>query len=177
MAASRTPAQPPLPAAALSLDDYLPYLINRTGVALATRFGAALRQAGISLQEWRVLAALREHGGQRLTELAARTSIEVSTLSRLVAGLVTAGLVSRQRASDDARAVAIHLSEAGARLTGTLIPPARSLEQDAMAGLDAAEVAQLAALLKRVYDNLTASTDGAAAPNRPGARGSGRKTR
>src|SRR3546814_5064386 len=58
-----------------SLDGYLPYLINRAGISMANHFGLVLRQAGVSLQDWRVLAALRERGGLRLTELAARTSI------------------------------------------------------------------------------------------------------
>src|SRR3546814_15703135 len=80
---------------------------------MANHFGLVLRQAGVSLQDWHVLAALRERGGLRLTELAARTSIEISTLSRPVAGMETAGLVSRERDSDDARAIAIHLPAPG----------------------------------------------------------------
>src|SRR3546814_15059020 len=107
----------------LRLDGYLPYLINRAGISMANHFCLVLRQAGVSLQDWRVLAALRERGGLRLTELAARTSIEISTLSRLVAGMETAGLVSRERDSDDARAIAIHLTAPGhslaARHTGS----------------------------------------------------------
>ena len=98
------PAAPPSeapPAPALRLDDYLPYLINRVGVSLASRFSAILRRDGISLPDWRVLAALRERNGQRLTELACRTSIEISTLSRLVGSLEASGLVTRDRRMHD----------------------------------------------------------------------------
>lgn len=140
--------------ASLKLDLYLPYLINRAGVSLAARFGTALRQAGVTLQDWRVLAALREHDGQRLTELAVRTSIEVSTLSRLVGGLEAGGLVSRSRDSDDARAIAIRLTADGAAATATLIPAAQILEREALAGLNEAEIATLKTLLNRIYDNL-----------------------
>ncbi|MCW0232022.1 MAG: MarR family transcriptional regulator [Ferrovibrio sp.] len=140
--------------APLQLDHYLPYLINRAGVSLATRFSATLRQAGITLQDWRVLAALREKNGQRLTELAQRTSVEVSTLSRLVGGLEAAGMVSRGRDSDDARAIAIRLTPAGEAATAALTPAAQQLEGVAVAGLSAAEIAQLKALLERIYANL-----------------------
>jgi DNA-binding MarR family transcriptional regulator len=142
--------------APLKLDLYLPYLINRAGVSLAARFGAALRQAGVTLQDWRVLAALREHDSQRLTELAVRTSIEVSTLSRLVGGLEASGLVSRSRDSDDARAIAIRLTADGAAATATLIPAAQSLEREALAGLNEEEITTLKNLLNRIYDNMAA---------------------
>jgi DNA-binding MarR family transcriptional regulator len=146
--------QPDAPSAPLRLDRYLPYLINRAGVSLANRFSTALRAAGIALQDWRVLAALRERDGQRLTELAQRTSIEVSTLSRLVAGLEANGLVSRSRDSGDARAIAIRLTAAGERVTATLTPAAQQLETTALAGLSEAEIVQLKNLLERIYGNL-----------------------
>lgn len=154
------PPQSDDPSAPLQLDRYLPYLINRAGVSLAANFGATLRQAGITLQDWRVLAALREQDGQRLTELAQRTSIEVSTLSRLVGGLETAGMVSRSRDSDDARAIAIKLTAQGSTVTATLTPAAQQLEQQAVAGLSEGEIAQLKSLLDRVYANLAALSDG-----------------
>lgn len=142
------------PASLLRLDDYLPYLINRAGVSLALRFGAVLRRADVTLQDWRVLAALRERDGQRLTELAARTSIEVSTLSRLIGGLETATLVVRERDSGDARAIAIRLTPAGVALTASLTPAAAMLERTAVSGLSEAEIGELKTLLNKVYGNL-----------------------
>ncbi|WP_341703825.1 MarR family transcriptional regulator [Ferrovibrio sp.] len=146
-----------MPATSLRLDDYLPYLVNRTGISLAAHFGQVLRRAGISLQDWRVLAALRERDGLRLTELAERTSIEISTLSRLVSSMEAAGLVARQKDSGDARAIALRLTPDGDALTLRLIPEALALEETALAGLDAAEAAQLKALLIRAYRNLAAA--------------------
>ncbi|HEX6959362.1 MAG TPA: MarR family transcriptional regulator [Ferrovibrio sp.] len=151
MTAAKPPTSHP---DALHLDRYLPYLINRAGVSMAMRFGAVLRREGISLQDWRVLAALRERGGQRLTELAQRTSIEISTLSRVVGAMEAAGLVSRGRDEADARAIAIRLTAAGEALAGRLTPAAERLERHALAGLSDAEADQLKALLHRIYDNL-----------------------
>jgi DNA-binding MarR family transcriptional regulator len=84
--------------ARLQLDDFLPYLINRVAVALVARFSErALARHQVTIDVWRVLAALSNNGRQRQVDLAGLTSIETSTLSRLVTRLVRRGLVSRSR--------------------------------------------------------------------------------
>src|ERR1700680_3171666 len=73
----------------LRLDDFLPYLINRVGVALVVRFTErALERQQVTIDMWRVLAALSDNGRQRQVDLAGMTSIEASTMSRLVTRLV-----------------------------------------------------------------------------------------
>ena len=48
----------------LNLANYLPYLINRVGSAMVMRFTAeALVRHGLSIDMWRVLAALSQKGG------------------------------------------------------------------------------------------------------------------
>src|ERR1700748_1434263 len=80
----------------LDLDEYLPYLINRVGSVMALRFGEdVLAPVGLSIAMWRVLVAISSTGEQRHTDLANLTSIEVSTLSRIVTRLVRMGLVAR----------------------------------------------------------------------------------
>jgi hypothetical protein len=87
----------------LDLDDYLPYLVNRVGSIMALRFGEdVLAQFGLSIAMWRVLAALSSNGAQRHTDLAGLTSIEVSTLSRIVTRLVRA--IQDQRPRNRGRA-------------------------------------------------------------------------
>jgi len=66
------------------LDSYLPYLLNRAGARIAASFSEEVRPLGATLQMWRVLAALRERDGRRMGDLSETTSIEVSTLTRLV---------------------------------------------------------------------------------------------
>lgn len=136
------------------LGHYLPYLINRAGARLAVEFGREIRRHGLVLQEWRVLAALAAQGGQRLSDLAALTSIDLSTLSRLVGRMVRAGLLSRERTGGDRRELAVTLTDKGERVTGAIIPVARRYERRALRGFQPAEEAALKALLLRVYDNL-----------------------
>ena len=69
----------------LDLGNYLPYLINRVGFALVESFTTdALTPNGLSIAMWRVLAALSNRGEQRQIDLVDMTSIDASTMSRLV---------------------------------------------------------------------------------------------
>ena len=140
----------------LDLGNYLPYLINRVGFALVESFTAdALRKDGLSIDMWRVLAALSNNGGQRQVDLSDMTSIDVSTMSRLVSRLVRLGLVTRSRSRTSNREVVVALSPKGRALVRRLIPIAKGLEQKASAGLSAKELAVIKRLLGRMYVNLS----------------------
>lgn len=136
------------------LDTYLPYLLNRAGVRIAMAFGEEVRPLGASLQIWRVLAALRESDGRRMGELSKTISIEVSTLTRLVDNMEKDGLVERRRDAADARAIALHVTAAGRRMTRRLLPIAERYEAVALDGFTAQEADVLKQALRRLYDNI-----------------------
>lgn len=138
----------------LDLEIYLPYLLNRAGSRIAVAFSAVVRDYGISLQTWRVLAALNQHEGQRIGDLAATTSIETSTLSRVIDAMVRKRLVERRRSADDARTVTVRRTYAGAALTDRVIPIARHYEDVALTGFSDEEAEVLRAMLRRLYDNM-----------------------
>jgi len=136
------------------LDNYLPYLLNRAGARIATAFGEEMRSLGASLQAWRVLAALRDKDGRRMGDLSATTSIEVSTLTRLVDNMEKKGLVTRRRDADDTRAVLLHVTAAGTRLTRRILPTAERYEKVALRGFSAGEAETLKAALRQLYANM-----------------------
>ena len=138
------------------LDSYLPYLLNRAGARIAAAFSEEVRPLGATLQMWRVLAALREGDGRRMGDLSETTSIEVSTLTRLVDNMEKKGLVARRRDAADARVVALHVTPAGRRLTQRITPIAERYESVALAGFTAAEADTLKAALRRLYSNMEA---------------------
>jgi DNA-binding MarR family transcriptional regulator len=138
------------------LDSYLPYLLNRAGARIAIAFGEEMRPLGASLQIWRVLAALREKDGRRMGDLSQTTSIEVSTLTRLVDSMEEKGLVARRRDPDDARVVALHVRAAGKRLTKRILPIAERYESVALEGFSAREAELLRQALRRLYANMDA---------------------
>jgi DNA-binding MarR family transcriptional regulator len=138
----------------LDLGKYLPYLINRVGFALVESFTAELEPHGLRIDMWRVLAALSNNGEQRQVDLVAMTSIDASTMSRLVGGLVRGGLVTRRRSAKSSREVVVELSPKGRALVQRLIPIARKLERTASAGLPARDLAVVKRALGRMYGNL-----------------------
>lgn len=158
------------------MDDYqlteaFPYLLNRVGVRMGELFSRHIAPHGLTLPMYRVMAALRERTALGLGELATITTVELSTLSRLVGTMSRQGLVSRRRVPGNARTVEISLTPPGRRLLETLIPTAVMHEDQALRGFSAEEAARLRGALLRVYDNL-AAFDAAAPPDtkprRPG---------
>jgi DNA-binding MarR family transcriptional regulator len=145
----------------LDLADYLPYLVNRVGTIIADQFGAqALAPHGVSIAMWRVMAVLASAGELRQIDLADLTSIDASTLSRLVTRLARLGIVTRTRSVSSNREVAVKLSAKGDALVGRLIPIAKSYEATAIAGLPPQELAVLKRCLRRVYENMKNNDSG-----------------
>lgn len=139
------------------LTDLLPYLLNRAGSRIADAFSEMLRREhGITLQAWRVLAALGHQDGQRIGELADTTSIEVSTLSRLVTAVQRQGLIERRRSTEvgDARVVRVFLTGEGRKLARRIIPVAEAYEGIALTGFTPEEARLLKRYLVRVFDNM-----------------------
>lgn len=141
------------------LDDYalekaVPYLLNRAGVRIGEAFSEELVKFNLTLPMWRVLASLLRIDAQRMTHLAEYTSIEISTLSRLVAGMEKKGLVRRESGQKDKRSVHVMLQEPGRDLAMRIAPLADLYERVALANITADEVATLKRLLIRIYDNI-----------------------
>ena len=100
----------------LDLANYLPYLVNRLGGALVANMTAnALAPFDLTIDMWRLLAVLSYRGAQRQVDLVDMTSIEASTVSRLVTRLARMGLVTRKRSETSNREVVIELTRQGAR--------------------------------------------------------------
>jgi MarR family transcriptional regulator, organic hydroperoxide resistance regulator len=140
----------------LNLGDYLPYLVNRVGSIIADQFDAeTLAPHRLSIAMWRVLAVLAANGRQRQIDLADLTSIDASTLSRIVTRLVHLGLVTRARSATSNREVAVALSAKGGALVAGLIPAARDIEADASDDISPEELAVVKRCLRRMYANMT----------------------
>ncbi len=139
-----------------SLDDCVPYLLNRAGARIARSFSLDLRPFGITLPMWRVLAALWERDGATMGALSETTAIEVSTLTRVVDAMERLGLARRVRPAGDTRFVTLTRTPAGRRLTVRIVPLAERYERVALDGLDAVEAETLRGLLRRVHANMDA---------------------
>jgi DNA-binding MarR family transcriptional regulator len=145
----------------LDLANFLPYLINCVGVAMVASFTEnALVAHDLSIDMWRVLAALAQGGEQRQVDLVTRTSIDASTMSRLVTRLVRMGLVVRARSKTSSREVVVALAPKGSALVARIIPIAHQLEATAIAGLPAKDLGTVKRALRHFYENLAKARSG-----------------
>ena|SRR6476619_2203118 len=118
---------------------------------------------------WRVVAALSDGGRQRQIDLAGTTSIEASTMSRLVTRLVRRRLVDRSRSRMNGREVTIELTSSGKHLVDQLIPIALAVERSAIGTMGARDLIRMKQALRSMYASLQSPNPRAAA-----ARNSGR---
>lgn len=124
-------------------------------VAGLARIGAVLKSqawqqavpSGLTPTQAQVLALLHAHGAGRrwrLGALAAELAITPATASDAVSALVRKGLVQKQRAAGDARAVELTLTPAGARAAAAVADWPEAL----LRALDTLSPAEQAALLR-----------------------------
>jgi DNA-binding MarR family transcriptional regulator len=132
----------------------VPYLLNRLGVRMGSLFSRRLAPYGLTLPMYRVLAALSERPDQKLNELSEMTTIDLSTMSRLIGSMSTRGLVSRIRLPTDERTLRINLTKQGSELAVRLMREALHYEEVAISSLKPSVVAKLRADLMRIYDSL-----------------------
>lgn len=138
----------------LNLQDFLPYLLNRAGLRIGVMFSRDIEHYDVTLPMWRVLLELWHHGDNRLGELSERTSVDLSTLSRLLVAMQRKKLIVRRRSGLDGRALSVTLTQRGLELAESIAPYATRYEDIAMKGLSDSEVRTLKDLLKIVYQNL-----------------------
>jgi DNA-binding MarR family transcriptional regulator len=136
------------------LTEAFPYLITRVGVRMGELLSRRLEPYRLTLPMYRVMAALWQRDGQRLGDLSEMTSVEISTLSRLIGVMQRKGLLSRTRPDSNARTVEINLTRSGRVLVEQLIPLAQRHEEVGLTGFAANEVDTLKKNLATVYRNL-----------------------
>jgi long-chain acyl-CoA synthetase len=95
-----------------------PAAIGRTAAWLAKQVELALVSADLSLPQYRILGLLTE-GSAVSSALAERLAVRPPSITAVVDGLVSRGLVERRHAEDDRRRVAHVLTAKGERLLGT----------------------------------------------------------
>jgi MarR family transcriptional regulator, organic hydroperoxide resistance regulator len=142
-----------------ALADFVPYLLNRAGVKIGLSFSRDIAPLRVTLPMWRVMVALWENGDQRLGKLAERTSIDASTLSRLLVNLQRKQFIVRRRSGADGRALSVSLTARGRAMTRKIIPIARHYEDVAIRGLGASDVRRLKAMLNALYANIRTFDD------------------
>lgn len=103
-------------------DRSLPMALLRAREAVMKKFSPALKEQGLSPQQWRVIRALVEEEALDATEISERCALLMPSLSRILQNLQKRGLVDRETASDDQRRSLVSITAAGRKLFRTLSP-------------------------------------------------------
>ncbi|WP_246272233.1 MarR family winged helix-turn-helix transcriptional regulator [Amycolatopsis acididurans] len=118
---------------------------------------------GVTVADFGILAALRRGGEpyrRTAGDLADTNLLTTGGITQRVDKLVQAGLVRRERDEEDRRVVFIGLTDEGLAATDKIVNEHFANENRMLAGLTAAERAQLAKLLSRLERSLEAAERG-----------------
>lgn len=136
------------PSAEFALEEFLPYRLsvvtNRASRLFARRYS---EDFGLAIPEWRVLAVVGRFGGLSATAVVERTAMDKVKVSRAVRALLDRGLLRREEDPGDRRVQRLAMTAEGRRIHAGIVPLARGLEAELLAGLGAAERAALRQLL------------------------------
>jgi DNA-binding MarR family transcriptional regulator len=134
-----------------SHDELLNYQLKR----LVTLGGApAIRLCeggyGVARAEWRLTAALVEHGTLSVGELAERARVDAPRVSRMLKIIIEKGLVQRLPAEGNDRIGRVAATDRGRTLYRELLPRLAEINRKLMAVLDDEEAALLQDFLARL---------------------------
>jgi DNA-binding MarR family transcriptional regulator len=110
------PAQPQFADAALRLDNQLCFSLYASSLAITKLYKPLLDALGLTYPQYLVMLVLWERDGLSVSALGERLSLDSGTLTPLLKRMETAGLLVRQRSSEDERRVHVGLTAAGVQL-------------------------------------------------------------
>lgn len=130
------------------VDGYLAFLLAKASHLVSGGFHRQLKELGVSIATWRILAVLRD-GARPVGDLADRVLLNQPTLSKTLDRLERDGLIKRSREEANRRSVTVSLQPRGRALAAKLIPLANAHEGEAFAALSPAERKSLVRMLQR----------------------------
>ncbi len=127
------------------------YNTRRASLAILSVFMERMAPYGLRPADFSVLTLVAHNPGVTSRQLCAALDILPPNLVGLLKSLEKRGLVEKREHPSDKRAQGLHLTPAGQRLQAEAQQTARSLEDDAVAGLSPAETDTLNQLLRKLY--------------------------
>lgn len=121
----------------LSLEDFLPYRLNRLADVISREFARNYRDRfGLTRPEWRLLATLGQYGTMTATAVGQHSSMHKTKVSRAVRELETRRWLTRKPDMTDRRIEHLALTTAGETAYRELVPLGHDFEAALLAQLD-----------------------------------------
>jgi DNA-binding MarR family transcriptional regulator len=115
---------------------------------------ALLSDIGLFPGQDQVLQLLAHQDGVTMSTIADELRIKPPTASKMIARMAAQGLLERRGMEEDARRVAVFITDEGQGRMDQLRKTAKKVEKQALAGLDDKDMRRLRRLLKKVARNL-----------------------
>ncbi len=111
-------------------------------------------QFGLTLSEWRVMAAIGDKSGISANAVCRATAMDKVRVSRAVSGLLDQGYLRRDTDAADRRRSKLYLSAAGERAHDTILPLAERYDRMMLEPLSGEEERLLNALFEKLESGL-----------------------
>jgi MarR family transcriptional regulator, organic hydroperoxide resistance regulator len=134
--------------------------LARANFLLSESFYEQLSKHGLSATEWRVLAALSEQDGVKLTALAALVLFKQPTLTKAIDRMERTQLVQRRTPDEDRRRTLVFLTDRGRRVVAPLLQRARQHDDTVTRALGVPVARELMAALALLIERLLDMTGG-----------------
>jgi DNA-binding MarR family transcriptional regulator len=138
--------------AILNLDRFLPFRLTSLSNAITKGFAEAYVEYGLSTPEWRTVMLLAAFPGSSSDEVAARSNIEKSVVSRLIASLLHRGFIRRALDPDDRRRSSLTLSAKGKAVYDKIMPIANRFDARLRSRLSAEDNRALDRILREMTE-------------------------
>ncbi len=116
-----------------------------------------MREAGISLTQWRMLLTIGSLKGGRLSDIVRESTLDKGQVSRTLKKMVADGLVNREAIEGDQRASGLTLTDKGQALLNRVLPKMTKRREFLTAALTAAELDTFFDILAKI--ELSAGAD------------------
>ena len=132
------------------------FITGMASTAVARRLQKNFKQANIdiTIEQWSVLYHLWKENGLSQQELCLRTFRDKPSITRLVDNLEKLKMVKRVASKQDRRINLIYLTEAATELQVTTMDMANQTLNEALAGVEEADIELCKSVLVKVYENL-----------------------
>lgn len=137
----------------LILDDLPLYNLNRTSATYIDAMSSGLKTVEMDQTQWRVLAILGDNDNSRVSDIARRGVIKISTLTRMLERMERDKLLKRRPKKEDKRIVQVKLTAKGRKALQTAIKINEKVYERAFEGIDQEDIDLLTKLLKQMRKN------------------------
>ena len=138
----------------LSPNRELIFLVNDLGRTIRTYVDREARRFGMTRAQWAVLVRVQRSEGLKQNKLAGLLDLQPITLTRLIDRLCDNGLIERRNDPNDRRAKRLFLTPAAQPVLDKMARVSEEMMATALRGTDSGAIAQMAAQLRLLKDNL-----------------------